>query len=265
MDNRVLFIIMNNQVQYSQNTNVDHKELYNSLGGNPDNYFNTIRGFIYKDKIIFFKANLSYDKEVIDTACKFAPLIKSQMNNPYLKVCCGINPGQNGSSWEPIMTLNDSELITSQTINNNDDIKQKEEELKRKIEAPNETVIDFKNNYNDPKFIKLATIFTLIMIAITIVSKIILVVMQKIDFGNGWELLLSISQVILLVVTLVGYRKKMPSTKYIGIAASLALVFMFSLLDIILGVINLLFTIDQGYILKMLSAGKEGVSKIQKK
>lgn len=255
MDNQVLFIIMNNQVHYSQNTNMDHKELYNSLSGNPDNYFNTIRGFIYKDKIIFYKANLSYDKEVIDTACRFAPLIKSQMNNPYLKVCCGINPGQNGSSWEPIMTLNDSELITSQTINN-DDIKQNEEELKRKIETPNETVIDFKNNYNDPKFIKLATIFTLIMIALTIVSKVILIVLQKIDIGNGWELLLSISQIVLLIITLIGYQKKMPSTKYLGIAASIALVFMFNLVDIIIGVINLLFTIDQGYILKILSRGK---------
>lgn len=256
MDNQVLFIIMNNQVNYSQNKNMDHKELYNSLGGNPDNYFNTIRGFIYKDKIIFYKANLSYDKEVIDTACKFAPLIKSQMNNPYLKVCCGINPGQNGSSWEPIMTLNDNELITSQTSNNIENIKQKEEEIKRKIETPNETVIDFKNNYSDPKFIKLATVFTLSMIVLTILSKVILIVLQKINIGNGWELLLSISQIVLLIITLIGYQKKMPSTKYLGIAASIALVFMFNLVDIIIGVINLLFTIDQGYILKILSRGK---------
>lgn len=262
MDNKVLFIILNNQIHYSQDPKMDHKELYNYFGGDPNNYEKIIRGFIYKDKIIFFKYDLSYDKEVIDMACKCAPLIKEQFKNPYLKVCCGINPGQNGSSWEPIMTLNDNEL-TGFTANNQENNKDKELERQQRIEAPNEAIIEFKNNYEDPKFIKFATIFTIVIIVLSVISKVIISLTRGIDF-SGWLLLLLVSQFVLLILTIVGYLKKLPSAKYIGIAASLSIIFMFNIFDVIIGIINLLFTIDQGYILKAITAGKKAKNAIGK-
>ena len=49
MDNKILFIILNNQIHYSQNPKMDHKELYNYFGGDSNSYEKAIRGFIYKD------------------------------------------------------------------------------------------------------------------------------------------------------------------------------------------------------------------------
>ena len=95
------------------------------------------------------------------------------------------------------------------------------------------------------------------MLVLAVLSKVFLVSTKKIDIGSGWIMLLTISQIILLVVTLIGYMRKIPSTKYLGIAASLSLVFMFTLTDVIIGIINFLFTIDQGYIIKAITAGKK--------
>ena len=260
MNQRIVFIIYNNQIHYAQNPNMDHRELYLSIVGNTDNYESSIRGFVMGDEIIFFKNNLSYDKDVINMACKCAPMIKQQLNNPYLKVCCGINPGQNGSAWEPILILNDSEL-TGFTSNNTIDIekqKQMEEERQKRIAAKNESVIDFKNNFDDPKFIKAATIFTIIIFITAILSKILLFTSSK-TIVDGVMILLSISQIILIIGTIIGYIKKKEYTKYIAIASSLSLVFMFNIFDIIIGIINLLFTIDQGYILKIITSGKNAI------
>ena len=197
-------------------------------------------------------------------ACRCAPLIKEQFKNPYLKVCCGINPGQNGSSWEPIMTLNDNELTNYVTNANKEVNKEKEIEKQQRIDAPNETLVDFKNDYEDPKFIKFATIFTIVMIILLVISKIILVLTKGIDFSGGWLLLLLVSQFVLLILTIIGYVKKLPSAKYVGVAASLSIIFMFNIFDVIIGIINLLFTIDQGYILKAITAGKKATNAIKK-
>ena len=263
MNDRILFIIYNNQIQYCHDSNFDHRFFYQSLGGNPNDYENTIKGYIFKDKIIFFKNNLTYDEEVIDMAKRCAPAMKQQLNNPYLKVCCGINPGQNGTAWEPILTLNDNELtgyVTDKTIAEQ---KQKEQEAirRQKIARETTTVVDFKNNYDDPKFIKFAVIFTLIIIMLTLLSKGYLFFIKKEDI-TGLTKLLSIAQIILLVGSLFGYLQKKEYSKYLGIGATITLVMMFNIIDIIIGVILFLFTIDQGYILNMISVSKKATNAI---
>lgn len=263
MSNRIIFIVFNNQILFSNDQNMDHHEWYQKLGGNMDNYENTIRGFITNSQIIFYKANLSYDQEVIDIARRYSPMIREQMKNPYLKVCCGINPGSNGASWEPILVLNDNELTGFANEIEKKQQAEKEALRQERIMTPNETVIDFKNNYEDPKFIKFASIFTFVMIALAVLSKV-LMILRKEEL-SGWLFLLAASQIVLLVVTLIGYRRKMPQAKYFGIASSLALVFMFNIFDVIIGVVNLFFTVDQGYILGAIKTGKKGISKIQGK
>lgn len=266
MNDKILFVIYNNQIQYCQNSNFDHKEFYLSIGGDINNYENTIKGFITKDKIIFYKNNLSYDQEVIEMAKKCAPSMKQQLNNPYLKVCCGINPGQNGMSWEPILILNDNELtgfITDKSLAEQE-MQKKEMERQQRIAKETTTVVDFKNNFEDPKFIKFAIIFTLVILVLTILSKVYLFYIKKEDI-TGLMKILSVAQIGLLIGSLIGYIQKKEYAKYLGIAATASLVMMFNLIDIIIGVINFLFTIDQGYIVSILNSGKKGISKIQGK
>ena len=40
MNNRILFLIYNNEVKYLQNSNMDHREWFLSLGGKPEEYDN---------------------------------------------------------------------------------------------------------------------------------------------------------------------------------------------------------------------------------
>ncbi len=264
MNNKILFMIYNDEIKFLTNSEMDHKEWYLSLGGDINNYDNVIRGFVINNQIIFFKSNLSYDQEVIDMASKCAPIMKQQLKNPSLKVCCGITPGMDGSSWEPIMTLNDNEL-TGFSIKMEDAKKEEAKQQEPKQEIELQPVLDFKNDYNDPKFIKLATTFTSIIIALTIIIKVLLLKSKKIDLNDRWTVLLVILQVGLLVLSLLGYLKKNSKTKYIGIAASAALFFMFDLFDIVIGVFNLFFTIDQGYILKIIDTGKNAKDAITTK
>lgn len=266
MNDRILFIIFNNQIQYCHDPNSDHRNFYQSLGGNPNDYENTIKGYIFKDKIVFFKNNLTYDEEVINMAKRCAPAMKQQLNNPYLKVCCGINPGQNGTAWEPILTLNDSEL-TGYVTNKEIEQKQqaiKESERQQRIARETTTVVDFKNNYDDPKFIKFAIIFTIVILVLTVLSKLYLVYISEENI-TGLTKFLMVAQILLLIGTLIGYIQKKEYSKYLGIGATVALVMMFNIIDIIIGVINFLFTVDQGYIVSILNSGKKGISKIQGK
>lgn len=264
MNNKILFMIYNGEIKFLDNPNIDHREWYISLGGDINNYDNVIRGFVINNQLIFFKGNLSYDNEVIEMAKKCAPVMKKQLNNQNLKVCCGINPGQNGASWEPIMTLNEDEL-TGFSINIEDEInKQKMNNANNNKPIELQPVIDFKNNGNDPKFIKLAITFSIVILVLSLVLKIIMFMSDKFEL-NGFNILLLLVQIVLLSMTIVGYKSQNKNTKYIGIVASLALIFMFNIFDIILGILNLLFTIDQGYILGMISVYKKGVSKIKKK
>lgn len=266
MNNRILFIIFNNEVKYMTDSGIDHREWFLSLGGDINNYDNTIRGFIVNGQIIFFKANLSYDNEVVKAACKYAPSIRQQMNNSTLKVYCGINPGQNGSSWEPITAITEDE-ITKYNQNQSELLKyqQQEEERQKRINRETDEIIEFKNNYDDPKFIKFAITFNIIILILTVISKLILNSMQKFDLSVGTNILLVIGQVAFIILAIIGYSKKNDKAKYYGLAASAFLFFAFNIIDIIIGIVNLFFTIDQGYILNAIKAGKKGISKISKK
>jgi len=248
MQNKILFIVWNGEIKFLQNSTMDHKEWFLSLGGKIEDYDNVIRGYIMEEKIIFFKANLNYDSEVIDFATKMGNKIKNQLNAPHYKVCCGINPGQNGSKWEPILVLNDQDLEGYKT----------EEQLEKEKQLQNQTndnsttspLIEFKNDMEDPNFRKYATTFTLVLFGIAILAKIIMVNNKTLMTNNRWNYMLILFQSIGFILTIVGYNQKLSKTKYFGIVASVASFFLFDLVDIIVGAVNLFFTIDQSYIVK---------------
>lgn len=297
MNEKILFMIINDEIKFlPKSSQMDHKEWYESLGMNPEEYDNVIRGFIIENYCIFFKANLNYDSEVIDVATICGPIIKKQLNRKELKVCCGINPGHDGRKWEPIVMLKGKglEAETENTkeasrIEADTKIEEKSiEELKdmpydleteNKIEEetkintpeieklteeqPIDPLIKFYNNFSDPEFIKYATKFNIIMIVLAIIVKVMLFSSKKLMFQDRWGMLLMVAQIGGLALSTYFYQKKSPYAKYLSLISTIALFFMFDLLDIILGILVLFFTVDQNYIIKLVEYIKKGIEKVK--
>ena len=253
MNHRILFIVYNNELKFLDNTTMDHKEWYQSLGGNMDEYDNVIRGYIMDGMIIFFKSNLNYDNEVISFAQKMGLKMKEQLKQPDLKVCCGINPGQNGEKWEPILILKDTDLEGYKTEEQIE--KEKQEELKKEQlqalkDTSTEPIVEFKNNIEDSIFRKSAILFTLIFLILAIISKIIMIHNKTMMLSNRWNALLLFIQIGSFIVTLLAYITKNKKAKISAVIASVASIVIFAFLDIVIGVLNLLFTMDHTFFTK---------------
>ena len=271
MNEKILFMIINDEIKFLTNPNKDHREWFLELGGKEEDYSKLVRGFILDGAIVFFKDNFNYDMEVMDLAKKCGPLIRQQLNRPNLKVCCGINFGQNGSKWEPIVTLTEEELSEA-AINVEEEQKEllrREEERKRqeaiRSRDTDNKIIEFKNDWEDPKFIKYATMFTLIILAAIIISKIILILNKTIILENNrWMQLLIMVQIIAPIITILGYRLKRPNAKYCGVATTIASFFFFDIMDIVIGAFNLFFTVDHKYIIKFMEFVNEVIERIKR-
>lgn len=253
--NRVLFMIVNNQIKYLTGSDMDHREWYNSLGLDINNFDNIVRGYVIDNKIIYFKGMMfNYDEEVIKAARVFTPSIRSYLGNPSLEVYCGIIVNGQGQKWEPILRINENEITGF--------VQTKPVEIKNKEYIETGPVLELKNNYEDPKFIKTATIVTLIVLILTLVLKIILFSKQELlQTRNSFDILLSIAQIGSLGFVIYGYNKKISYTKYIGIIASILIVLTLDVFDIIIGVLYFLFSIDQNYFIKVINFIKSIINK----
>ena len=254
MDDRILFMIVDGEVKYLTNSDMDHREWYLSLGYDNNNFDNVVRGYVIEGKIVFFKGmNFNYDEEVIKEAKKHAHSMRLALNNPSLEVWCGIVINSQGAKWEPVYHVSDDEMkgIVSEKL---DDKKVSTIEKKPVEER---TLIEFKNNYEDPKFIRVAVIFTSIILVLSIIVKMYLTNKQVYSFSNFVDFLLTIGSSGLLVIIVFGYLKKLQITKYLGIVASICLLLMLDIFDIILGIIYFMFSIDQGYFTKIINKIKE--------
>ncbi len=253
--NRVLFMIVNNQIKYLTGSDMDHREWYNSLGLDINSFDNIVRGYVIDNKIIYFKGMMfNYDEEVIKAARVFTPSIRSYLGNPSLEVYCGIIVNGQGQKWEPVLRINENEITGF--------VQTKPVEIKNKEYIETGPVLELKNNYEDPKFIKTATIVTLIVLVLTLVLKIILFSKQELlQTRNSFDILLSIAQIGSLGFVIYGYNKKISYTKYIGIIASILIVLTLDVFDIIIGVLYFLFSIDQNYFIKVINFIKSIINK----
>lgn len=253
MNNKILFMIINNEVKILNDSNMDHREWYISLGLDINNFENIVRGYILNNKIVFFKgSNLSYDEEVINKAIIYGPTIRSYLNNENLEICCGIIISQYDSKWEPIVK------ISKEEINNyhKEEIKQVEKKDYSNVQL--NPVLEFKNNYEDKKFIITSTVITSIVLLLTLIIKIILFREQKIlRLDNILDILLSVSQISLLAFCIYGYQKKISFTKYISLIASVLMVLTLDIYDIIIGILYFIFSVDQSYFIKLLDLVKK--------
>ena len=242
MDSKILFMIVDNQVLYLSNSNMDHKEWYVSLGFDASNFDNVIRGFVIDNKIIFYKGFFEYDDTVIKYAETFSPSMKEKLNNPSLEVYCGILPGKPGEKWEPILKI-------SGNTNNNDRFSSDtsiEVKKREKVELGElDSIIDFKNDYNDNAVVKKALISTIVVLVINLISNIILLTSGSLILSGVLSLILFISQFILLGFSIYGYIIKWKYTHITSLAASLLIIFSLNIISIITGIIYALYVIDQ--------------------
>jgi len=245
-------MIINNGVKILPNTSMDHREWYTSLGLDLNNFESIIRGYIMDNKIVFFKgSSFTYDDDTYKAAIIYSPTIRNYFNNQNLEVCCGIIINGYNSKWEPIVK------ISNEKINNYKPIEQVEKKDYSNVETS--PVIEFKNNYEDKKFIMTATIVTSIVLVLVLIVKIILFKEQKLlQLSNPLDILLSISQIGLLGFCIYGYLKKLSFTKYISIIASVLMILTLDIYDIIIGILYFLFSIDQGYFTKLINIIKKG-------
>ena len=251
-NNKVLFMVLDNQVVYLQNSNMDHREWFVSLGKNPDEFDNVIRGFIMDGKIVFFKGmNFNYDQGVIDVATKVAPSIRITLQNPSLEVYCGIVINSYGEKWEPVLKINEEELVGYLP---------KQEEKKESVSPPSELangpILELKNNYNDDKFVQLAIRMTTFVLIIFVGYVLFSIIFHKNPIPR-LDYFLWFLEIFLLIFTIYGYKKKLNMVKYIAMVASVLLLLMFHPFSIILGVFYLLFNVDHSYIISLFSFFKK--------
>ncbi len=259
---KIMFMILNDHVEYLNNEEYDHRRWYQELGLDPNLFDSVIRGFIVDGKIIFFKGfNHNYDEEVIRAAMKYAPSIRSFLNQDSLEVWCGIlSQGGYDNRWEPIYHIKNDEI--------NSYVERPKLEEKKEIpvvEKPTEPMIDFKNDVDNKDFIRVAIIYSIITIILTIFLKSVLIGMKVYSLSNFTDFLLLIIQIGLLVGTLIGYMRKLPYAKYLGVAAGIALCLTFHIFDIILGVCYALFNIDASIYLIAFQGVKILIGKLKKK
>ena len=122
--------------------------------------------------------------------------------------------------------------------------------------------LEFKNDYSDDKFLKLTTIVTIVVLVLSIIVKIPL--FKKgivLKLTSITDILLCLLQIGLLGLTIYGCKIKHPSTKYMGIASSVALVLTLDFFDILLGILYFLFILDYGYYMKIIQFIKSKVKK----
>ena len=257
MNANLIFLIVGDNIKYLDNPTIGHGEFYDSLGLDRNNYQNTCLGTVVDNKIVFYKTDFSYDDYVINCAKMFGLDVMKHINNYDLKVCCGVLLGKQKGDWEPIYTLNDEDIEgykvkekakTRFERGNNDTKEEKIEKeiVHEQIELGRE-VIDFKNNLEDPIFIKKAIITSLITLILNIIITISWISIWPIHNSRVTTFCLFIST-LLLIVSIIFFKTKNRSVKITGLVAAILIAFNFNFLSIVLGIYYFIFIVDEGII-----------------
>lgn len=250
MDNRVLFLIIGSEVKYLQNSNMDHREWFVSLGYDPASFDSVVRGYVIGKRILFFKGAYQYDDEVIRAAKMFTPNIRFTMNDTSLEAWCGIV--FQGTNWEPIVRIQDNEITGFHPTTVSTPVEEKELE----------PVLELKNDYQDDAVSKRALIVTAVVFVICLVTKIVLFSKGlTLQLSHFTDILLAGAQLGILVFAMISFAKKKENSKYLGFIASILMIFTFDIVDIILGILYFIFCVDQSYFIKLVELIKNLISK----
>lgn len=241
MSDKILFMIINNEIKFLENSDMDHREWYQSLGLDVNVFDQIVRGYVLEHKIVFFKGLFNYDEEVIKMARMFSPAIRDYCHDTSLEVYCGIVVQSYGSKWEPVLRIAENEItgipVQTNTV-----------EKKEKVPVQTGPILEFKNDYNDDNFVKRAVAVTVVVLIATIIVKIMLFSKGEIlKVTNFSDWLFALIQVALLIVVIKSYKEKKPYTKYLALVASISLAFTLNFWDVLIGILYFIFSVDQGY------------------
>lgn len=266
MEDKILFMIYKNEIKFMTSPIADHWRWYQSLGGDPNSYDSVVRGYISKNKIIFFKSNYSYDDEVVNSAKEYGLMIIKHLNIENGEVYCGIERKEDGS-YRPgrYITRQDMEnyrILKEQEAKEKNE-KLKQEELMKSLQqtSKSEELIEFKNDYTDESFTKYAISFSIVILVLTILSKIYLVSTKKLYIDNRWNSLIVFIQIISQILSIYFYKKKSYLAKYTSILTTASLFITFNFTDIVIATFNLFFTVDQKYIITFVENSKKAYNK----
>lgn len=249
---RMIFFIWDGQLKCIADEKMDHREWITSLGLPLDNFENLIRGYVVDGKIVFFKGStFNYDDEVYKAAIQFGPMIRNLCNNSSLPICCGILIEAYGSKWEPVVVISEEDISKG--------IAPKPVVSEKKEYVPKETgpVVEIKNDFENPEFIKKALLVTSIVFGITILLQIYLYSSGTFKFGSLIDMLLTIGQVGCIGYAIYAYKNKYSVGKYASLVGCILLMLSFNLIAIIVGILYLLFCIDQNYFTKIINLIKK--------
>ena len=245
---RRLFFILDGQLKCIADEKMDHREWISSLGLPLDNFENIVRGYVIDGKIVFFKGStFNYDDEVYKDAIMYGPMIRDICGNSSLPICCGILIEAYGSKWEPIVVVSEDDI--NKGIAPKPEVKEKKEYVSKET-GP---VIEIKNDYENPEFIKKAFIVTTFVFAITIILQMYFYSFGNFKLGSLVDMLLSLGQVGCFGYAMYMYKNNNGMAKYVSIAGAVLLMLSFNLLAIVVGILYLLFCIDQNYFTKIIN------------
>ncbi|HOZ88925.1 MAG TPA: hypothetical protein PK737_01675 [Bacilli bacterium] len=99
---RLAFIIINDEVNYLEDSSISHWEYCQTLNITKEVFITLIRGFCRNDYIVFYKDNFIYDEELINNSLKYIPQIKKVYNKGKLKIYFGqIVSTEKDVIWQP--------------------------------------------------------------------------------------------------------------------------------------------------------------------
>ena len=225
---------------YYIDKDIEFIDWYKSIK-NDDNFENIVRGYVINNKIILFKGyNFSYDKEVIEVAKKFGLLIRKKINQD-LDIYVGILPGVPGEKIEGIVKIGEDELKGKREV----------KVIKKNINYDTKPLLVLKNDINNDFILYKLIKMTIITIFINFIIKIILFSTNIININSSSEYFIIWLQFIFLGITAYLYIKRNKYAFILGVVAGIFIIFSFHLLDIILGIIYIIYNIDINIISKM--------------
>ena len=268
MKDKILFMIIHDEILYLRGSDMDHKMWYSSLGYDTSDFEEVIRGFIIDNIAVFYKGlNFEYDEKVIRAAHMYSSSIREYLKNPMLEVYCGVVIRSAGEKWEPIFKITDGD---NENLNSSSSQFEQISALKNEnvptSSVNNGPILEFYNNYQNKEFIKKAVKVTILILLLNLLNIFVLQrIIQRNYYINRFDSFLHFFIILSLIVSIIGYARKSDNTRYFTIIASICMVLMFDFISVILGVFYFLFSVDQNYISGIVKFLKLSVSFIKDK
>ena len=98
---RIAFMIIDDEVNLLRNSEMSHYEWAKTLEISEEKFNLITRGYVFENRIVFYKGNFDFDEQVILEANKYAEEIKNACNLTTCSVYVGLIVGEKGTIYPP--------------------------------------------------------------------------------------------------------------------------------------------------------------------